>query len=346
MEARMIALALALTSFLWCGANYRTPNFAVSARTPELAKAVGDQAEGFRKQLALYWLGRELPDWSDICPIEVVAAPNLGAGGATTFTFHSGTVGRWNMSVQGTEQRILDSVLPHEITHTILATHFASLGRPVPRWADEGACTTMEHISERSKFDRLLLEYLSKGQAFSFQQLYHITDYPQDPLPLYAQGYSLVSFLVAQGGPRKFVRYLQDGMMSNDWGTVTKQYYGFSGLGHVKNNWLAWIGDGGGDVTRYAAMPIVTEETATETNSTALADLSQPLKLQPTGKETSQAETAIWVASPNVPERTWHAEDLGVTGGIRKIKQQAIRPASASEIASPSTGTDRSTVIR
>jgi len=114
----------------------------------------------------------------------------------------------------------------------------------------------------------------------------------------------------------------------------------------VKNNWLAWIGDGGGDVTRYAAMPIVTEETATEINSTALADLSQPLKLQPTGKETNQAERAIWVASPNVPERTWHAEDLGVTGGIRKIKQQAIRPASASEIASPSTGTDRSTVIR
>ena len=40
-----------------------------------------------------------------------------------------------------TARRILDSVLPHEITHTIFATHF---GQPLPRWADEGACTTVD----------------------------------------------------------------------------------------------------------------------------------------------------------------------------------------------------------
>ncbi len=33
------------------------------------------------------------------------------------------------MEVIGTPERILDSVLPHEVTHTILATYF---GRPLP----------------------------------------------------------------------------------------------------------------------------------------------------------------------------------------------------------------------
>ena len=61
------------------------------------------------------------------------------------------------MKIQGSRERILDSVLPHEITHTIFATHF---GRPLPRWADEGACTTVEHASEKAKQDKLLIQFL------------------------------------------------------------------------------------------------------------------------------------------------------------------------------------------
>ena len=51
----------------------------------------------------------------------------------------------WDMKIQGSEERVLDSVLPHEVTHTIFASHFR---QPLPRWADEGACTTVEHVSE------------------------------------------------------------------------------------------------------------------------------------------------------------------------------------------------------
>ena len=61
------------------------------------------------------------------------------------------------MSIQGSRQRILDSVLPHEVTHTIFASHFR---QPLPRWADEGACTTVEHASERAKQEKMLIEFL------------------------------------------------------------------------------------------------------------------------------------------------------------------------------------------
>ncbi len=99
------------------------------------------------------------------------------------------------MSVQGSHERVLDSVLPHEVTHTIFATHF---GRPLPRWADEGACTTVEHPSERNKQTRLLYEFLTTGRGIAFNRMFAMTEYPADILPLYSQGFSLAKFLIAK----------------------------------------------------------------------------------------------------------------------------------------------------
>src|SRR5687768_5810080 len=134
MEARflrVVALTAALSSL---GANFRTTNFIITASTPELAKEIGQSAEKFRKELAVQWLGKEMRNWSQPCPIKAEVAPNLGAGGATSFLFERGEVYGWQMTIQGSRERILDSVLPHEVTHTIFATYFR---QPLPRWADE-----------------------------------------------------------------------------------------------------------------------------------------------------------------------------------------------------------------
>lgn len=234
-------------------AQARTDNFIIIAGTPELANTVAQAAEAQRHQLAVHWLGKPLPKWSQPCPITVLAGPQLGAGGSTTFTMHGGTVGSWRMNVQGTEERILDSVLPHEITHTVLASHFAPLGRPVPRWADEGACTTVEHQSERSKHDHFLVEFLSHGRGIPFADMFSLKDYPPDIMPLYAQGYSVSSFLIAQGGPQHFVKFLEDGMRTNDWAGAVDSYYQYPKLGKLQSAWNKWVGDGGGEVNRHTA---------------------------------------------------------------------------------------------
>ena len=106
------------------GAGFRTPNFVVEAPTAEFAKQVGEAAEIYRRELAIEWTGKPLPfNWSHPCPITVIVG-TMGAGGATTFNFQAGEVYGWKMNIQGSEQRILDSVLPHEINHTIFASHF------------------------------------------------------------------------------------------------------------------------------------------------------------------------------------------------------------------------------
>src|SRR5262245_14533711 len=120
MEARTLsALFFCTTAALSLGAGFRTQNFVVSAPTPQLAAEIGQAGEAFRSKLALEWLGRELAPWPQPCPIEAQVAPHLGAGGATSFVFIQGQPRDWNMSIQGSRERVLDSVLPHEVTHTI-----------------------------------------------------------------------------------------------------------------------------------------------------------------------------------------------------------------------------------
>ncbi|MCA9193135.1 MAG: hypothetical protein KDB03_15275 [Planctomycetales bacterium] len=219
-------------------------NFIVMAETPQMAKEVSEAAEKYRRDLAIYWFGSELPAWSQRCPVHVHADPRLGASGETSFMLMTGQAGNWTMHVQGTRQRILDSVLPHEITHTLFATHFAPLGKYVPRWADEGACTTVEHPEEKGKHEHYLLEFLRNGQGIPFARMFTMKKYPNPILPLYAQGHSTVQFLISQGGPQRFVAFLEQGMTTEDWESALREHYAYGTLGEFQSLWNEWVAAG------------------------------------------------------------------------------------------------------
>ncbi len=222
-------------------AGHRTQNFVIEAPTAALARRIGDAAEQYRHDLAIEWLGKPLPRWSRPCPIVAQVAPHLGAGGATSFVFDTGEVFNWNMTIQGSEERILDSVLPHEITHTIFASHFR---QPLPRWADEGACTTLEHPVERARQHRLLIEFLTTGRGIAFPRMFEMREYPPDVLPLYSQGYSLARYLIERGGRHTYVAFVGDGLASNDWASALAKYYAIDGLANLQNVWLDWVRKG------------------------------------------------------------------------------------------------------
>ncbi|MEX2174171.1 MAG: hypothetical protein WD872_07400 [Pirellulaceae bacterium] len=256
MEARLSRAALIVAALLSLGANYpqpascRSEHFIVTAPSEDLAREICQAAEQFRKELAIEWLGHELPAWRGVCPIAAKVHPQLGAGGATSFTFDHGGPHSWTMNIQGSRERILDSVLPHEITHTIFATHF---GRALPRWADEGACTTVEHAAEKAKQDRFLIEFLHTERGIPFNQMFAMKEYPEDILPLYSQGYSLTRFLLHQGGKRKFIEYVGEGMQSNNWTAATRAHYGFASLSNLQVTWLDWVRKGSPDLQASAA---------------------------------------------------------------------------------------------
>jgi hypothetical protein len=242
MEARFVRAALlAAVLMVSMGARVRTPNFVVQTDDPQMAQQMAQAAEKFRRDLAIEWTGKVLPQWAQPCMLTAQIAPGLGAGGATTFVFDHGEVFGWRMSIQGPPDRIIDSVLPHEITHMIFASHFR---RPLPRWADEGGASSVEHDSEKAKHRRMLLQFLRSNRGIAFNQMFAMTEYPRDVMPLYAQGFSLAEYMIYQGGKRKFVNYLGEGLRTNNWSAATRQFYGPQDLGSLQKTWLAWVAQG------------------------------------------------------------------------------------------------------
>jgi hypothetical protein len=248
MDARLLRLPvlvpalllLAASSSLAAGHSYSTANFVVSAPSDEFAKQVGETAERCRSQLARAWLGYELPRWYRPCTVTITAVGQVGAGGATTFTFANGQVFNWNMHVQGSAERILDSVIPHEVSHTIFASHFR---RPLPRWADEGAASLVEHESEQHRQLMLLRQVFNTPQRIPLVQLISMKEYPTDMqavLTLYAEGYSLADYLVQSGGRERYLRFLQDAY-DRDWNYAIHMYYGLPDVVSLERHWRDWV---------------------------------------------------------------------------------------------------------
>ncbi len=261
--------------------QYETQNFTVrNAPTPKLAREFCETAERCRLEMALLWLGKALPDWSEKCPISVMVGENLGAGGATSFIFHDGEVYGWEMAIQGSADRIVDSVLPHEITHMVWATHFR---RPVQRWIDEGAATSVEHVSEKENYRNLLRHYLRNDvrKCLPFRQMVMLKEYPADPMPFYAQGFSVIAYLLALGddlgkdGHRRLVRFAEAGQQTGDWDAALQQHYEIDSLGQLqRDRWIVWI-EAGSPTTDLDLVALRSQVATTELTSESLsAELS------------------------------------------------------------------------
>lgn len=321
-------------------ADIRTQNFIVMAPSPQLAQQVAQSAEAYRRDLAVYWLGGELPPWSAPCPIRVNAGHHLAAQGVTTY--NRSPVRDFQMEVIGSPERILDSVLPHEVTHTILATYF---GQPLPRWADEGICTTVEHASEREKHETKLREFLSTRRGISMNKLFLMTEYPQDVLPMYAQGYSVCQFLIAQKGPRAFVNFLGDYFRNPSWTANVRQHYGYDSLAELQQLWLGWVAQGNGPIDAFVKAP-------TRQGDVALVAATQaPAAKAVTASPVASAQApvnALAMASPQPPglgpsasESGWYsrlkqgaAKVVDQPAGIPVASTASIRGTSASPAAS------------
>jgi hypothetical protein len=322
MEARFFSAAFIAASLLSLGASHRTQNFIITAPTPEVAQAIGEAGEIYRRDLSLEWLGRELPPWQGPCPITVHVGPHLGAGGATSFFFEQGQPFGWQMTIQGSYERLMDSVLPHEITHMVFATHF---GRPLPRWADEGAATTVEHTSEKAKQHHLLINFLTNGRGIAFNQMYAMQEYPDDILPLYSQGFSLARFLIAQGGKPKFVQYVGDGMKWNNWTAATQQHYGYRSLSELQVTWLDWVRQGSQPLNPQS--PMIAQQNQGQQPANGGMQFASTSVAPPGQTPASEA-----VASRESGSGSWYARQ-------RDVAQASNAPRSGAAAGSSSSST-------
>lgn len=224
--------------FASMGASFRTTNFVVEAATPQIAQQVGQYAEQYRRDKAIEWTGREMPPWPEPCPIRVTVQMG-GAGGATSFAFDNGRVLGQNMHIEGSLERLLNSVLPHEVTHTVFAHYFRC---PLPRWADEGGAVLSEDEVERNRHDMLVRQILNTpGRAIPLRRLFALREYPSDVMALYAQGFSVANFLVSNSNRATFLAFVGQGMSRQGWDAAVQTCYKYRSVEELEQAWLTHL---------------------------------------------------------------------------------------------------------
>jgi hypothetical protein len=147
----------------------------------------------------------------------------------------AGRITARRVNLRADHPQLLTAILPHEVTHVVLADLFTQ--QQIPRWADEGMAVLAEPQSEQRSRTSELSGPLSEGRVFKLSELMAI-DYPNaDAWSLYyAQSVSLTQFLVELGTPPQFVSFIrgaQQGGIEDSLRTV----YQIEGFAELENRW-------------------------------------------------------------------------------------------------------------
>ncbi len=252
----LVALLITLLAIrVGNAATARTENFVVTAIDQVTADGLAQACEHYRAELARKWSGKLLAPWDSPALIEVTV-DNSSGGGTTSIWIQAGRVtniqGRW----QGTRQKLIDDVVPHEVLHCVF---LSALGTGnVPLWINEGVAVTAESPAERSRSTGRIIRALHTrpNPCFTMAELMSQVNYPQraDRVRLfYDQSHSLISFLLEKGGRPKLLNTIDAGIRSDKlldgplaaWQRTLAGAYGFRDIAHLQNDWLSWLRQGG-----------------------------------------------------------------------------------------------------
>lgn len=305
----------------------RSPNFVVQViEGSEDADAIAQAAEAHRKQLFGEWFGYEAPNWSKPATIKVKAGP-IPAGGETHYKHDGGEVWGWKMQISGPRERLAVSVLPHEINHTVFASHFR---RPTPRWFDEGCAEAVEDCEEHARQRGIFKRKLEAGQVYRLGKLMSAMEYPRDVGSFYAESFCLVEFLIGKRGIDALLAYGADYTTA---GAI--RHLGYQSPESLEAEFLPWFRSKYGADTRCKAPPGVRANAPPGSWGTRGIFDCQPLprrRTRPTRPvrptRPTRPDNSIWTPVPTrprtvpIPPRT----RVRPTRGVDAVEAEPMKP--------------------
>jgi hypothetical protein len=196
-----------------------------AARAAELARTAGQDK----------WLTEPGPTWEPRCDLYLHATgadfhrltglPEITPGVSTTRCDNGRVLSR-RIDVRCDAADFIEAVLPHEVTHTVLAGCFTK--RRLPPWANEALAVLSEPRSKVQLHLGNLPRYREEEKLFSVRQLVQLEDYPESRRmgPFYAQSVSLVDFLTHEKDPQTTMRFLHDGLRDG-YESALQRHYGW-----------------------------------------------------------------------------------------------------------------------
>ena len=229
-----------------------TENFRIlHNQKRELVQKVAQVAERTRLAMHRKWFGDTPDDWLPRCKIYLHATHlgyELETGvkdtlGHALIRLDGRQVDSRSIHVYCTAPNLVQDVVPHEVTHAVLAGHFGK--HDVPRWADEGMALLSQPRDSIDEFTRVLPKHREDGDLFALEVLMTTEESAlTNTVEFYAQSVSVVDFLVAWKGPQEFTEFLWDSFHT-DYGRALKQHYGVRGFADLDKRWQAYtFGEG------------------------------------------------------------------------------------------------------
>lgn len=174
---------------------------------PELVAA----AEEARVRSAVFWTGKELKPWKTPCPITWERGSNSSSSGSSSHRYESsGTES--SIKLYGPRELSLTDGLTHEVDHVV--RHYI-IGKPIPRWLDEGCAAQFESRAARKIMRSALLHGNLKSSVWD---LFGAKEYPKDTdsmTALYSGSASLVEWMLEMSTPHDLMRAQEAGLDSH-----------------------------------------------------------------------------------------------------------------------------------
>jgi hypothetical protein len=226
--------------------THETPNFRIYHCDPALAQRAAEVAESVRTAQAKRWSSPATrATWTPRCDLYLYPSSRdyaratgqpENSPGISTMANNGVRVLSRRMNLRADNPQLLTTILPHEVTHIVLADLFVA--QQIPRWADEGLAVLAEPLREQHLRAAELQGPLEAGRVFDLTQLMAM-DYPEakDWSLYYAQSVSLTRYLVEQGPPERFIRFVRDSQRSGPEAALHNVYQ-IDGLPVLRDRWL------------------------------------------------------------------------------------------------------------
>jgi hypothetical protein len=159
-----------------------------------------------------------------------------------------GQVWMRRLHLRADDTQRLDKLLIHELTHVVLADHFAK--HQIPRWADEGIAVLSEPVERRNELRLWLSTEASQGRLWSLRDLANLRQLPGDQRLgelFYAQSAGLIEYLLTEKKltESQLLEFVVDSQKHGLPRTVTRWFSGLS-IETLDAEWRSWGSSGPG----------------------------------------------------------------------------------------------------
>lgn len=239
-----------------------------------VAEQLAPLCEQTRRSLQERWLADTAKgDWTPKCDLFLYPSGAefqrltrfpMETWGFADLEIGDGKVWLRRLHVRADDAQRLDKLLVHELTHIVLADHFAK--HQIPRWADEGIAVLSEPVSRRNEMRHWLKQEASQGRAFTLKELTSQRHVPRDKRLgdlFYAQSSALVEFLLTERKlpESELLRFVSESE-SRGLNAAMSRWFSEVTVTELESEWRQWMTTSRANVQLAADEPRPASDTA------------------------------------------------------------------------------------